>query len=61
MGDAVEQYLNDETGSDRKRRQALAAWEHYRATGLHVTEVEADTWLAQLEAGTKADPPKPHS
>jgi hypothetical protein len=39
------------------RQDALAAWTHYRTTGLHATAEEADAWLAKLEAGEKAVPP----
>ena len=38
-------------------RGALAAWEEYQATGQHLTGVEADAWLARLEAGDDVDPP----
>ena len=41
-------------------RQGLAAWEHYRATCLHVTAEEADAWLTKLEAGESAEPPECH-
>jgi predicted transcriptional regulator len=40
------------------RRDALGAWDHYQATGLHVTSEEADAWLAKLEAGKDSRPPK---
>jgi predicted transcriptional regulator len=39
------------------RQDALIAWADYRATGRHVTAEEADSWLAQLEAGEDAEPP----
>ena len=47
-------------GRERIRRDALAAWADYQATGQHVTGAEADAWLARLEAGENADPPQPH-
>jgi predicted transcriptional regulator len=40
------------------RQDALAAWNHYQATGLHATGEEADAWLVELEAGKKANAPK---
>jgi predicted transcriptional regulator len=40
------------------RQDALAAWAHYQTTGLHATAEEADAWLAKLEAGKNATPPK---
>jgi predicted transcriptional regulator len=42
---------------EKFRRDALTAWADYRATGRHVTAAEADSWLAQLEAGEDAEPP----
>jgi predicted transcriptional regulator len=42
------------------RRDALAAWEEYLATGLHVTSEEAAAWLSKLAEGEEASPPKPH-
>lgn len=45
---------------EQLRRDALAAWAEYQATGQHVTAAEADAWLAQLEAGEAAEPPEPH-
>lgn len=60
MREAIEQYLDRE-----EKRQALLAagqeaWEHYQATGEHVSAAEADAWLAQLEAGNDLDPPPCH-
>jgi len=60
MCEAIEQYVEREEKRERLRQQAVAAWEHYRATGLHLTAEEADAWLAKLEAGKKTKPPKCH-
>lgn len=45
----------------RLRQDALAAWDAYQATGLHVTSEEAETWLARLEAGEDAAAPECHA
>ena len=58
--EALEQYLDREESRDQLRRDAFDAWTEYQATGLHVTEAEADAWLAQLEAGEDVEPPQPH-
>jgi predicted transcriptional regulator len=58
MREAVEQYVDREEARGRLRQDALAAWRAYTATGLHVTEDEADAWLAKLEAGEDAPPPE---
>jgi predicted transcriptional regulator len=60
MREAIEQYVEREERREQFRRDALAAWDEYQATGLHVTAGEADAWLARLEAGEDADPPECH-
>jgi predicted transcriptional regulator len=42
-------------------QDALAAWADYQTTGLHVTSLEADAWLAKIEAGRRAVVPKCHA
>jgi predicted transcriptional regulator len=61
MREAIEQYVEREERREQFRRETLAAWAEYEATGLHVTAEEADAWLARLENGEDAEPPKPHS
>lgn len=58
MREAVEQYVLREEKRERLRQDALAAWAHFQATGQHATAEEADSWLAQLEAGKDATPPE---
>jgi predicted transcriptional regulator len=60
MREAVEQYVEREEKRQQFQNDALAAWAAYQNTGLHVTAGEADAWLAKLEAGKKAAPPKCH-
>jgi predicted transcriptional regulator len=60
MREAVEQYVLREEKREQLRQDALAAWVHFQATGLHATAEEADAWLAQLEAGKDAVPPECH-
>jgi predicted transcriptional regulator len=49
--------VSREEQRDQFRRDALAAWNHDQATGLHLTAEEADAWLAKLEAGEDAKVP----
>jgi predicted transcriptional regulator len=51
----VEKEVHEQFCSD-----ALAAWAEYQATGLHATAEEVDAWLARLEAGEDAEPPRCH-
>jgi predicted transcriptional regulator len=60
MREAVEQYVSREEKREQLRQDALAAWNHYQSTGLHVTAEEADAWLAKLEAGEDAEAPECH-
>lgn len=60
MREAVEQYVSREEKREQFRRDALAAWNEYQATGLHTTAEEADVWLAKLEAGEDAKAPECH-
>ena len=60
MREAIEQFVEREEQREALRRDALEAWEHYAATGLHVTGEEADAWLARLEAGEDAPAPECH-
>jgi predicted transcriptional regulator len=58
MREAIEEYVDREEKRERFRQDALAAWDHYHATGLHVTAEDADAWLAKLESGKIGAPPK---
>jgi predicted transcriptional regulator len=60
MREAIEQYLEREEKREQLRQAATAAWGAYQANGQHLTQSEADAWLARLEAGEDADPPSPH-
>jgi predicted transcriptional regulator len=58
MCEAIEEYVTREETREQFRRDALAAWNHYQTTGLHVSAEDADAWLAKLEAGRNVAPPK---
>lgn len=60
MREAIEQYVTREEQRESFRQEALDAWNHYQTTGLHVTHVEAEAWLAELEAGNDIEPPACH-
>jgi predicted transcriptional regulator len=60
LREAVEQYVEREEKREQFRQDAMAAWNDYQATGLHITTGEADKWLAKLEAGKNAPPPPCH-
>ena len=58
MREAIEEYVDREERREQFRQDALAAWNHYQTTGLHVTAEDADVWLAKIEAGKNSAPPK---
>jgi predicted transcriptional regulator len=60
MREAIEQYVEREERREQLRQDALAAWEEYQTTGLHVTAEEADALLAKLEEGKDVEPPACH-
>ena len=57
MREAIEEYVAREEKREQVRQEALARWNEYRACGRHVSEADADAWLARLEAGEDADLP----
>ena len=59
--EAIAQYLERAESREQLWHDALAAWTEYRATGRHLTEDEADAWLARLESGEDVEPPAPHN
>jgi len=60
MREAITQYVNREEKREAFRQDTIKSWDEYRATGSHVTAVEADAWLAELEQGTDIEPPECH-
>ncbi|APW45275.1 CopG family ribbon-helix-helix protein [Rhodoferax antarcticus] len=60
MREAIQQYIEREEKLEAYRQNGIAAWEAYQASGLHVTQEEADAWLAKLEAGEDVEPPACH-
>jgi predicted transcriptional regulator len=61
MHEAIVQFVEREEKREGIRQDAMAAWDEYQLTGLHVTMNEADTWLAKLEDGQDAEPPASHA
>ena len=60
MREAIAQYVEREEKREALRQDAMRAWDDYQEKGQHLTLEEADAWLARLEAGEDADPPKCH-
>jgi len=61
IAEAIEQYVERQEKREQFRLDTLAASEHYRATGLHLTDDEVDKWITSLEAGEDVAPPECHA
>ena len=61
MREAIRQYVEREEKREAFRQSAIRAWDDYRADGAHLTQAEADGWLAKLEAGKDLEPPECHA
>lgn len=57
MREAIAQYVEREEKLEALRKETLAAWDEYQASGLHVTGDEAETWLSTW--GTDDESPAP--
>ena len=60
MLEAIREYVDREEKQQQCWDEALAAWQRYQETGLHVTQQEMDVWLGQLETGNDVEPPQCH-
>lgn len=60
ISDAIAYFLDRTDNLTEAEKAAIGTWEHCKATGLHVTMEEADTWLAELEEGRDTEPPECH-
>ena len=58
MRDMRETIAGQDVEQEAANLAAIAAWDDYRRTGLHATFEEVDAWLAQLERGLPAEPPR---
>lgn len=60
MVQAVTEYVERAEKRASFIREAKEAWEHCQATGLHLTQAEAEAWMRRLEAGEDLEPPECH-
>ena len=57
---AVAAFVEREEKREALRQECIAAHDHYRQTGLHVTQAEVKDWIARLRQNKQADAPKCH-
>ncbi len=60
LQEAAAQYVRREEAREQMHSDAMAAWEDYASTGLHLTAEEMDAWMAALEAGEDVPLPECH-
>jgi len=60
MREAIRDYVEREEKRETLKQDGLQAWAAYQSNGLHLTQEEADDWLAKLE-GEDTELPKCHA
>lgn len=60
MIQAIQSFVEREEKREALRQECIAAHEHFKATGLHLTQEEVEAWLLDLEAGNDVGPPACH-
>ena len=60
MKHAIEEFVEREETEEAFRQRADRALEHYRRTGLHLTNDEVVHWMDKIIAGENPPLPKPH-
>ena len=60
MREAIRDYVEREEKREAFKQGALNAWGVYQGNKLHLTQAEADAWLAKLEEGDNREAPKCH-
>ena len=58
MREAIAEYLEREERRAAFIAEAETAWQHYQATGEHVTLEEMDAWAMELEANPDLPAPQ---
>ena len=57
---AITSFIEQEERIEAERREAIASYEDYLETGLHVTLAEADDWLESWGTDNEKDAPSCH-
>ena len=61
LGEDALESLEREEWEKARYRNAIAAWEDYKRTGLHITGGELRAWFRQLKTAPKTPPPPCHT
>lgn len=60
MCEAIRKYVETEELKEDFQNEALASWEHYKETGLHITGNELEKWLSTWGTDNEIKAPKCH-
>lgn len=60
MREAIQQYVDREEARDSFRAEAVASWESFQETGLHLTGQEIRDWLQDWGTDSEAGMPDSH-
>jgi predicted transcriptional regulator len=60
MKEAIRQYVESEEAKASFEKEALASWQHYKETGLHLTGDEVQIWLETWGTDEETDAPECH-
>ena len=60
MVEAIERYVTREEQREELRQAGIAAHEHYKRTGLHLTNDEVRAWIDRLRQDKSEPIPKCH-
>lgn len=61
MREAISQFLEREEATLRRARESVESWEHYQATGEHVSHAEMSAWLDTWGTDQEGSCPTPHN
>jgi len=60
MREAIQQFVEREEARENFAQEALASWEDYKQTGLHLTGDELRNWMKTWGTEAETDPPECH-
>lgn len=60
MLEAITRYVKHETARENFKQEAIASWESYNETGLHLTREEVSSWLRTWGTEQEMEVPECH-
>lgn len=60
MREAIEQYVVREEARESFKQEALASWQEFQETGIHLTGEETRSWLRSWGTDKETESPECH-